>query len=738
LSPGAPPGAVAETALLDQLASNEQVTPESLVPRLGDYLIEIGVILPEDLERALEYQRNQTSEGKTILIGQALLELKLIDREILDQVTTKQLLSLQSALRDTNRQLEQRVRQRTLDLERRLLQIRTAAEVTQIAISASGLDELLKRTVDLIAERFNLVMASIFLTDEVGEYAILADASGKTGQYLKESGVKIRLGTPSIIAWAIQNNRSRIANDVAIEADYLKEESLADTKSEACIPIALGNRVLGALDLQHAAVNAFDPDATAVLQTVANHIAATVQNFRLFDATQANLKLTSSLYQASHQISQAETTQQILSSAIETLNQSPYLSIVLHGSLQRWQVISAFDADAPGSTVPIEKIAALTFSPSEVVAEFQTTTPILITQNSQASAIFGPVFAELQRLGCKAAAFIPVTVNNKLEALFILGARRAGLLNQATLQPYASLAQLSATALEKINALQRLEKRLAALQALSAVSEAISVETDLNMLYRAIHHEVARLMEAVNFAIALYNPASQMIHIPYLHETGNDEVQIVDPFPLGQGLTSIIIRTRQPLMIVDNVEERLRNLNTIQVGRQARSWLGVPLLVGGEVIGAIIVQDLEQEGRFDEDDQRLLSTLASQVAVAVRNARLLDQSFRLAERERLLYDITSKIRGSVDRHTILATTTRELSKALGVRRAHIEVGVISPTQEAPQNGGKPAEIDLPVPIETLATGDDQPASKSEPQTGGRDEASQPEAETTGEDQAEAV
>jgi GAF domain-containing protein len=108
-------------------------------------------------------------------------------------------------------------------------------------------------------------------------------------------------------------------------------------------------------------------------------------------------------------------------------------------------------------------------------------------------------------------------------------------------------------------------------------------------------------------------------------------------------------------------------------------------MVAGEAIGAIIAQDLDQEGRFDEDDKRLLMTLGSQVAVAIRNARLLESTYRQAARERLLYDITNKIRLSPNLAAILQTTARELSTALGARRANIQVG-ISPTPPPPAAG----------------------------------------------------
>lgn len=95
----------------------QQLTPEMLVPRLGDYLVQHGHIREEDLKNALVYQQEQLSQGKTCLLGQALLDLKLLERAVLDQAVTEQIIQLRSALQAANRNLERRVQERTAELQ---------------------------------------------------------------------------------------------------------------------------------------------------------------------------------------------------------------------------------------------------------------------------------------------------------------------------------------------------------------------------------------------------------------------------------------------------------------------------------------------------------------------------------------------------------------------------------------------------------------------------------------------
>ncbi|MEA2009007.1 MAG: ATP-binding protein [Chloroflexota bacterium] len=96
---------------------NIKLSPEVLVPRLGDYLIEKGFLSSEDLKKALAHQKKQDSSTDPALIGQILLDLELISREELDQAVTEQIIKLQSALQKANEELEARVKERTEELE---------------------------------------------------------------------------------------------------------------------------------------------------------------------------------------------------------------------------------------------------------------------------------------------------------------------------------------------------------------------------------------------------------------------------------------------------------------------------------------------------------------------------------------------------------------------------------------------------------------------------------------------
>lgn len=111
------------------MTDHPQLTPEMLVPRMGEYLIQKGLITPEDLQKALARQQDETAKGNTLMLGEALLDLKLLNRAALDQAVTEQIIQLRSALQAANRTLERRVEERTAELQKALERV---SELSQL------------------------------------------------------------------------------------------------------------------------------------------------------------------------------------------------------------------------------------------------------------------------------------------------------------------------------------------------------------------------------------------------------------------------------------------------------------------------------------------------------------------------------------------------------------------------------------------------------------------------------
>ncbi len=166
--------------------------------------------------------------------------------------------------------------------ERRAAWLHAGAQVSRNIISILDPEVLLTRTVDLICEAFGFYYAGVFLLDESGEWAILKAGYGPAGAAMLAEGHKLRVGGLSMIGAATGRNKALIALDVGEEPVHFKNPHLPLTRSEMALPLAVGDKVIGALTVQSAAEAAFSEDDITALQAVADQLAVALNNARLY------------------------------------------------------------------------------------------------------------------------------------------------------------------------------------------------------------------------------------------------------------------------------------------------------------------------------------------------------------------------------------------------------------------------------------------------------------------------
>ena len=430
-----------------------------------------------------------------IIEDQAIGALIVQDPENENIFTQKQLDDLCTLANQVSRIL---FNARLLDEGRNQInKIQTAAEIARDISSALNLDELLLKAVNLIHERFNFYHASIFLVDPSENYAVIREATGEAGAQMKRVGHKLAVGSKSIVGFVSGQGEPLVVNDVTKDATHLPNPMLPDTRAEAAIPLKIGDRILGVLDVQNTIPYSFSPSDINTLQTLADQLAIAVNNTELFAETQEHLSQHRLLHHITTSAASGTTLEEALTSAVKGLQ---------------------------------------------------------------------------------------VT----------LGGDRVAIL--------------------------------------------LSDDDRKNLVIKAW---VGYSEDATNLAI-----------------------------PFGSGITGWVAAHRKPLRVNDISQDT----RYIQVSSNTHSELALPLIFRNEILGVLNVES-EQVGAYNENDEEMLGTLAGSLAAIIANARLVDQIRKQAERERLLYEISSKIRRSTDMQTILSTTINELRRVTGARRTQIDIGI---------------------------------------------------------------
>jgi GAF domain-containing protein len=228
------------------------------------------------------------------------------DREILEAVADELATALEQA-----RLME--------EINRRVAQLQTAAEIARSASALMDLDDLLSGSVTLIQDRFNFYHVSIFLLDDLAEFAILRQASGYEGIELMQQGHKLEVGSKSIIGLVTSRGNAYVANQTDIDPYYWPNPILTETQSQLGIPLKIGENVLGAIDVQHDQPDAFGEDDISVLQILADQVAVAVQNVRLFEQTLSRAEREKSVVEITSRIRERRDVESMLQTALREL-----------------------------------------------------------------------------------------------------------------------------------------------------------------------------------------------------------------------------------------------------------------------------------------------------------------------------------------------------------------------------------------------------------------------------------
>ncbi len=422
-----------------------------------------------------------------------------------------------------------------------------------------------------------------------------------------------------------------IDQQIALGALMPMEED--QTESYLGVPIIAGDKTLGVVSVQSYQKTAFNESHVHLLQGLSTSMGVAIANARLFDETQRLLKLTedraaelailNSVGEAMSRSLNMETVIRLVGDRVREAFGTEVSEILLHDS--KTDLIHVPYAYYRGYKV-IESFPIGKGLTSKIIA---TGKPLIL--RSREEAVVLGALTPTEDIQTESYIGVPINAGEKTLGVLSVQSYQKDIFNvnhMRLLQTVASnmgIAIANARLFEEAQRLLKLtEERAAELGAIGKVSQALIAEPDFDSTIRLIGDQMREIFNADIVYVALLDPETKLIHFPY--QFG----ETFKTLTLGEGLTSKIIDTGEPLLINKDVNERSIEIGATLVGKDALSYLGVPIKTARGTMGVISVQSTTREGMFNDNSLRLLSTIAANAGSALHTAQLISELKKLS------------------------------------------------------------------------------------------------------------
>jgi PAS domain S-box-containing protein len=548
-------------------------------------------------------------------------------------------------------------------LERRATQLAVVNQVARRAASILDLDQLLQEVVVAIQQGFNYHnVALALLAEAAGQLELRAVAGGFAD--LVPPDYRQAVGT-GMVGWVAETGQSLLANDVSQEPryilGYLKEPL---PKAELCVPLRLADKVIGVLDVQDIQLNAFDETDLLAMETLADQVAVAIENARLFGETSRRFEEMTALYHTSLDITTRLEMPNLLKSIVEravTLLQAEGGGIYLYDPEREELKLDIGWGHA-------EKLVGTALKPGEGMAGkvFQTGEPFIVddyrTWEGRATVYEAdqPFTAVLEA---------PLKWQDRTIGVLVIDAdAQKRTFDQNDIWLATLFANQAAVAIENAQIYEEERKKTGQLELIGGITQKVVSILDLDELLPQVARMIGDTFGYYHTSILLVEADSDELvlraSVGPLGEALVDHLRL----KIGQeGITGWVARSGEPLLVNDTRREARHY--PVEDSEYTRSELAVPIKLKEETIGVLDVQAVEFNA-FNQDDVSILQTLADQLAIAIENARLYQQTDgRLQTRVRelaALYAITEVVAHSLDLDTTLQLVLDKVMSLTGM------------------------------------------------------------------------
>ena len=493
------------------------------------------------------------------------------------------------------------------EMSQHLEEVQILNSVALAATSTLDFDEVVRRGMKALLGKRSFERVNILLLDEKRNDLWLHPALADSNVFPRRADIRIPVGKGITGKVALSGIPVRVG-DVRLDPGYIA--GYPDTTSELCVPLRIGERTIGVLDVQSTKPDAFSENDERLLTTLAGQLSAVLENSRLYAETYQRVRELSSLMEVSQALNEAADLESILDIVLNQAfaligtqegsiilidpPESDQLRIVAERGLGA-EIVEAFN-QRPVTRHEGTYRRALDTGRIVEVADTVSDPDFLGDVGSRAQQITNvPLIAERGPIGLIAVDGLPR--------------------DDTTRRLLMTLAGIAAVAIDKERLHQETVARLAEISTLYTLSTQITSSLSTSSVLQSIVTILRMTLDCRACSIFLLDRGGEYLRLevasgPSMAWKG------IARLKLGEGISGRVIAEQSPIYIPDTKQEP----DFIFFDPQIRSLLVVPLLVRGEVIGTLSIDDTEPNA-FDQES-RLMTIAAAQAAGAIENAQL--------------------------------------------------------------------------------------------------------------------
>lgn len=502
------------------------------------------------------------------------------------------------------------------------------------ALQEASPSELASRTLDILVKTFGYELCSVYqVVDDTLQ--LVAEKNYPEPKALEQ----LRL-TQGVMGRCVRTGQAQIVPDVRQDQDFVAV--FDGVQSELCVPIFVEDRVYGVIDLESYQLDRFDTNDFRLVTILANKLGIALHNQVLYNETRNRLAIVSALHASSIDIVSGMDETELFETFVQRAK-----------ALMNAQAITLFLYDASqdalvAKAVTDNPVTGVGFAQSKdtgiMGAAFQTGKPVW-TSDYRKSPYFDPAWPyEKWPLGAVVSA--PLLVKGKPIGVLDIHKPANYLFQSEEIQTISLLANQIATVIENQRLFQTEQKRVRQLALLNEITSIGLKDIEFRELLDVLAKRMAQIADADACAITLWKDEQQMPHVVATYGTPKERYLGLDIHPDDDTVTKYVLETRSTLIVEDISTSPIVSPNVAKI-YPVTSVIGLPLLVGGERIGAAIIGYKERH-KVTDVEKNIVEQAAAQAGIVIAKTRLIEQERKQRAFAETMLEFSYKLMGMSD------------------------------------------------------------------------------------------